>query len=814
MNSLSPSICHHESKTVILSVVVSSNYIYILTADNQFQVIDKFNKRLIQSFQISLPPNGRVSDGTNKIYISPDGINCMILCNGVIFHYILDLSANSQSPKKISTPPDEEPLCGTWFEEDSILYFIFGTNKGNLFQLNPLNTISTTIIALENQETICDIFICQKQGPNDANPRKFCSLCVDNSRLFYYSSPNSLVEMFTQANPSNIQIGAMNSPIFSRLSYYNAEISILWDYGILTLKYFPNKSGTTQCSQELINLPPENLKHIQVLCSFKYGFLTSTNDTVTFYSNAENDQTFVSFPLSNVVNIQVDDNSVWFVTPHRIYTLPLDDLIEAINEVAVKRNDYNLLYQTAKDPELKKKAFLQKLDSFTNDNEIAEFLYNCDWPFQLIVTTLLNHPNKLISYFNLLLIKKCKFELQIAHWLLLLYTQQLPEKKSALLDYITKYYKLFSKKMVLQIFNKIDFWEGIETYLDLIDDRETLLLQCTLCQNYKKIEELFIDTLEPSIFVNNVFRLLHNYQRITPETLCEQRTNVLYERILDTKNFTPNSIIPILWNSPDLAFRYREGMTRMSAVYEILLALFYAKLKKQNEIVRIGEDRRISYAVIRICLSNGCNRAAARIIWKLRKPKIAIDFAISQEGETPESNVEFAKDLINSNIIHDDNKIQIERDAWIRLLQVTQGDIRRGVMSDVIEKDLFDFEEITDYIDEKDTILQYEASITSAIEKIHSVSKPTTYASKFRPIRFPDIPIKLSDCCDLCGSTILGKKFIIFPCKHMVHTECVKEQLEELKKMVEEFQVRLDDDYLKSCPVCGFHAVLQAIATS
>lgn len=810
MNRNSIDIFNYSIKSEIVAAASSQTHVWIILRDHQFHVINSKNPRDVYSFVITTPSKNSISNNYN-IYVSPDEKSCVLIIQEYLYHY--SLLTPDEPPKIFQIPPNECPKCGTWYTEDNSLYFVFCTTRGKVYQYSLETRFTNDLYTTEKGRPIYNIKIIQSTSTSkDKKPvtTTFVFLFITDS-ISIFGGTELLALIFHNASNKKIMAGPANTTTIDRTSMYNKEIAISCQYGILICSILGiTAKGQIMDNQNVfLTVPPEQ---IVVFTMCKYGFFIAKSDSVEFYSKTENNPAHLSIPVPGVIKIILKKDRIWFFSPRRIFYIQMQKFLNVISNIAQKVNDYNLLLLSAPD-QLRRSEALHKKSSSMKPLEFAKFLIELDLSFQTIANTLLDSPLYLISYFELLLEKNCNFSIQIAHWTAILYSQQYPKMEKEFLVFIDKYYKLFNKKMIMKILEKVNFWKGIEKYLMLIGDTETLINQCAVYQQYDKLSDLFLKTENPTQFVNIVLMLIKSMGN------DENKINDLFFQINNQRPFVPTQIVPLLFFSSDFAIDYiKQYFFTLNDIYAAITIMFYADKHYEDDIIKIVKDRKSDpFLALRICMQCKCYSASSQILWRLKNPEMAIDYALQQSIAT-------AKNLLilntDRNINSSSNNLasaqpktlkdMLLKRGWLRLLKKTSGSIRRDVMADVIETNLFNFEEITDYADDMDTILQYKEIMSEAIGSIQAASSPIHYRVRFPPLRIPNRPIKLTDRCVLCGASIIGKKFVIFPCKHMAHSECLKENLSKMKLTDE---INVDDQFLKSCPVCGFASIPVATGT-
>lgn len=800
MNRNSIDIFNYSIKSEIVAATSSSTYVWIFLRDNQFIVINSANPRIFYKYVV-IPKQEKVKN--YKIYVSPDEKSCMLVIKGFLYFY--SLLTPDEPPKNIKILPNEIPICGTFFEEEEELNFVFCTSEGKVYQLSLATKFTTDLYTTENKKPIYDIKIIQTKSTqnNSIVTTTFVFLFVHDG-ICIFAGNEQLVFIFNNNNSNQskkknmvqIYAGLANSITIDRTSMYDKEVAITWQKGILSCSII----GLTTNNKIMVNQKASSAVMPSEIVAFtlcKYGYFIAKKDSVEFVSETEENPSRLVIPIPGVIKIIVNKDRIWFFTHQRIFYLQIQRFLNHIIGVAQKVKDYDFLLISSPDQNIRVEALNQKALSFKDHMEFAKYLLELDLPFQVIVTAFLDKPFYLISYFELLLDKNCSFSIQIAQWTAILYSQQLPKMKKEFLLFIEKYYKLLSRKMIMGILEKVNFWEGIEKYLTLVKDTQALINQCAIYQKYDILSDLFLKSEDPTQFINIVLSLIKSMNN------DENKINSIFYQIIHNKPFIPAQIVPLLFQSADFAIEYiNQYFFTLNDIYASITIMFYADDHSEDEIVKIVKDRKSNpYIALRICFQAKCYEASSQILWRLKNPEMAIDYAL-------QNSIETAKNLIVANSKTSSNQKSqnaLLKRGWLRLLKKTSGSARRDVMADVIETNLFNFEEITDYVDDEDTILQYQEIMSEAINSIQAASAPIHYRTKFLPIKIPDRPIKLTDKCVLCGSSIIGKKFVIFPCKHMAHSECLMRNATKLRIIDE--KTKSDDQYLKSCPVCGFASI-------
>ncbi|OHT10710.1 hypothetical protein TRFO_19928 [Tritrichomonas foetus] len=770
----------YHLKSEILAAATSSKHVWAILSDSNLHIINKSNPRnfICKPIQIS----GKQSlNSTCKIYVSPDENNCMIITPGFLYYY--SLRNPDEAPKKLILPQSGECKCGSWFEEDGYPYFIYCTSNGEVFQLSPDSTkISNHLYSMKNKTPIYNILIL------NTNITYVFLFVSDHILCFFGDEP--LAILFCRG-PSNkvIMVGPSNTTTLDRSCKFNNQISITCAFGILTLFDFELAKSQIKYKQTVTDY---NAQEIIAFTFCQYGALIAKKDKVEFISNKQTNPTKFSLNLPDVIKIVVDENHVWFITQRRFFNISLRKFLDLASEIALENKDYEFALQTSNNSNTRIIAIKHQMEVM-KPPEMAKFLFSLNWPMQFIANIFIDSPKFLIQYFELILNKNCNFSIQLAHWTLILYSQIYPDSKNDFLVFIERHYSKFSRNAILQVLEKVSFWEGIEKYLYLINDIETLINMSALYQKYDSMLSILLKTENPTQFVNITLKLLN----INPN-----QTDELFATILQTKPFTPDKIVPLLCISPNFAIQYLQTyFFKKNDIYSSILVMAYCENNTEYKIIKMVKDSLIDPCrALRFCLQSNCINAATEILWSLAKPELAIDHAIdySIKYNLPELEEEVKK------LVREEKKLDIQKRGWKRLLQKTNGNKRREIMAEVLDTNLFNFEEITNYVDDMDTIRQYKDIMLEAVNMIQEAAAPVHYRTKFAPVFIPDKLIKLTDRCVLCGTSIIGQKFVIFPCQHMAHSECLKENTQRLRKYM---KTEFHDQYLRSCPVCGFASI-------
>ena len=782
-------------KSGIASIDITKTYIWVLLKNASFIIISKSDPKQIITNTFQNPEKVKLNEKC-KIYASPDEKGCMMLLFNELFYF--DMNKPNEIPKqiKLHDPVESKKIsCGAWFEEDDYLYFICCTSTGKIFQLSPDSTAFTNYLFNFPEKVIINNIVILSLKQTFVFVFVSTNISADGKIVIFFGEESwKIAKIFAEGKTnSNIGIGTANPRVLDRSNRYKNTFSVISFENIILYLSEPK----WRKNQVKINQDGYESKNIVAFNCWEYGAFVSKKDNIqySFYNDSKQlavNQFLIQLP--NVIKIMFDESNIWFITERILYNIEIKEFLKLASDIAFELKFYKFVLQTSdiSSDSSKRNISLQELMKTLTPEELIELILSLNWPLDFILQTFIDSPLFLIKYLNAYLLNQSSDSPpQILHLIALLYSQQLPEMKNQFLEFIEKNYNNFSKQSLLQILKKVNFWEGIEKYLYLIQDFETLINEC----NYYQVNDNLLTYIKNS---RNLIQLTKNIKKILK--MDQNSSQELALALHNLPYFTPEQLVPIISQLPDFPIQSLKQNFPRGEIYSIILCMSYCKNKDDVSIVKMVKDGLIDPSkALRFCLLTNCKNAATEILWNQSKPEYAIDMGMPEFEE----KIKF--------LIRRENDVKLKKRGWIHLLKKTAGSKRREVMSELLETDLFQFNEILEYADDLDTIMQYKDIMIEAVDQIQETAKHVHYRTKFAPIQFPEEKIKLTDNCVLCMNPLFGQKFVIFPCRHMAHTQCLKDNL---KKLNIQTNTPSEDLYIRSCPICGFNSIPSACGMS
>ena len=658
-------------------------------------------------------------------------------------------------------------------------HFICGTSSGELIQISPGYLNTNYLFRTPNNLPIDDILILYK----DFN---FIFLVYGNKIKFFFGQEE--IQVLCNIGPINkeLVLGPVKTMSVNRFSMYDNNMAILVQYGLLVLDNIQEKSQKIAYQENVIQLDPSTT---YAFLRTYFGIFVSQKDSVLFIS--DNQKTKFSIQLANIKAIYFDDklNQIIFGSDSKFEMMELETFSQNVMKIAIENDDYDLLLSITSSDQLKVEI-LQKLSLKLSNDDILKYLFHPNLSFKLIISTFVENPKILITYFLCLIKKNINHLDKIINWTFILYSQQYPEMKDELLDFIQIHYKVFNKELVIQTLNKIVFWEGLKKYLTLLCENELLLKYCVQFQKYDEISSYIFHTKDPKEFIELIFLALKNSNKEQQNKICKA--------ICRRRPFLPNEISPLLIQLPEISQRYLNKFQQDQQIIPLLIYTLCQDKRFEDDIVKNVRNYVIPpLLAFRFCKQYDLKIAGAKILIEMNKISDAIKLAYSKSFEDAKNVIERISDKTKEKI------------AWETLINLVDSETKRKVIYYLVNKQLFGFEEIIKYADDKDYLLQYKDILLDTANSIINSTPSVHYRTTFPRIQMRETTIKLTSCCSICQCGIIGKKFIIFPCNHIFHSDCLKEKIQKYK---DSKYIKESIDYKHSCPICGFLSIPKSVA--
>ncbi|KAJ3023908.1 UNVERIFIED_CONTAM: hypothetical protein HDU68_008416, partial [Siphonaria sp. JEL0065] len=311
-------------------------------------------------------------------------------------------------------------------------------------------------------------------------------------------------------------------------------------------------------------------------------------------------------------------------------------------------------------------------------------------------------------------------------------------------------------------------------------------------------------------------------------------------------NLDPKNLLPALLKYEVLQQKkpdeFRLGNTDAS-IHNYLLSLYVslAKLDDESDLTQFltSQDEDTHYDVqyaLRLCMKDGLVRSSIFIYSKLGLYEQAVDLALKNQ------NVQLAQ--INADKPVDDEILR--KKLWLKIARHVvdeRKDIKQAI--DFLKQcDLLRIEDILPFFPDFVLIDDFKADLCQALEEYNDhieqlkedMDEATRSAENIRKdiqnLKNRNVVVHITEQCSVCSLSLLTRQFLVFPCKHVFHSDCLtsvllkkvgslrKSRLEQLRKRIEQAGAKrgihkvgeaeisaLKDEYENElsceCPLCN-----------
>ncbi len=150
------------------------------------------------------------------------------------------------------------------------------------------------------------------------------------------------------------------------------------------------------------------------------------------------------------------------------------------------------------------------------------------------------------------------------------------------------------------------------------------------------------------------------------------------------------------------------------------------------------------------------------------------------------------------------DELELKKKLWLKIAQY-HAEVERNIksaMSLLSETSLLKIEDILPFFPEFTKIDEFKEEICSSLEDYNKLigelqqemDEATDSASRIRDdietLRNRFGTVKSNQNCDICTYPVLMREFYYFPCRHMFHVECLKEEAQKHMSNVEKKRVK------------------------
>ncbi|EAX89570.1 hypothetical protein TVAG_356850 [Trichomonas vaginalis G3] len=343
--------------------------------------------------------------------------------------------------------------------------------------------------------------------------------------------------------------------------------------------------------------------------------------------------------------------------------------------------------------------------------------------------------------------------------------------------FVQRYPDIFNKQNIGEKLLQLD-WEQAPLFLsEIFNDDQEIIDYHLFHQNYSTLLEYLPKVKDLALVVNALLRI--------------PGSQIAMSYISNNNIIDPAEIMLLLSNLPQISNKV-IGFPK-SRIQEILLVLSHCLNKDIVSLNNIIQSRTCSLEILSsFCIYFKLFEPAAKALVKMGMPIRSI--AVAYKG-----GISLAFSILN--IV----KASEKKQCWMKLLSIAEDNDRKTIIKKIISSDLFEFEELLQFVDDNEQIGLYRDKIKESAQKLQFTEGECLFQRKFKPPQMQDFVLKLSDCCDVCSSKLITTEFIRFPCGHSFHEDCLKNlcQREGIP----------DDDIFESCPLCGFSSLIDQFSS-
>ncbi|KAH3661334.1 hypothetical protein OGAPHI_006741 [Ogataea philodendri] len=537
-------------------------------------------------------------------------------------------------------------------------------------------------------------------------------------------------------------------------------------------------------------------------------------------------ETFWVYSNSNVYELVVDNehSDVWkIMIEKKLY----DDALAVVSDDPLKRDV--VLINKGND-------LLQKGEM----DEAARILANTSESFEQVVLKFIKSPSLLVYlHAKLESLPKSMYmqRVMLSSWIVELYVKNPANDNSQeLYAFFEKYKDSLDKETVYQLLLSHNRTEELVHFSSLINDNPFLLKYYLNLQQWDKALEILAKEESPQLVYKCSTALLIHYPIKTVD---------LWQRLIDDLDFRKLLPAILTYNkaigtgqgiAPDhnqairfLNFLVKEKESKEKMVHNTLLSLLVTyPVQRENHVLKYLEsrsktlfNREKSYEILfdtdfilRLCFKHKRIQSAIFIYSMLEEYEDALSLALSQ-------------DLLESALlVADKPKEPVERKKlWVRVaevlikkvvtnepleLDIGEGNKIRGVLKYLMEKcDLLTMKDLLPLFPDFVVIDDFKEEVVQSLEtlavemdslslemtaSLNQSEKINKQIKEFQQDQFQII--EPNESCGLCGKILVIRKFIVFPCLHSFHQDClVREVLDstdyKFKNAIYKIQKRL-----------------------
>ncbi|KAI8613581.1 Pep3/Vps18/deep orange family-domain-containing protein [Chytriomyces sp. MP71] len=443
------------------------------------------------------------------------------------------------------------------------------------------------------------------------------------------------------------------------------------------------------------------------------------------------------------------------------------------------------------------KQFLGKRLEGIKSNEPTKMTILCMWLLELFVHELDTAESKLTARRASLYVPTASDESSGA--------KEIEQVREELHTFLNARKDVINKDVAFQLFSSHGRTREMLFFAEIIKDYERII-------NYWISEKEWMKALN---ILNRQNSNEYYYKFST--ILIEQIPVDLVTSWIQHPGLDPKSLLPALLkyealvskrvnSSQNQAIRYLNHITQKmasadSSVHNYLLSLHvsHAKLDEERELMAFlssqDDDPRydVQYA-LRLCMKERLVQSSIFIYSKLGLYEQAVDLALKHH------DIELAQ--INADKPVDDDILR--KKLWLKIARFVvddRKDIKQAIHF-LKQCDLLRIEDILPFFPDFVLIDDFKADLCSALEEYNEhiellkneMDEATRSAENIRKdihnLKNRSVLIHVTEQCSFCTLSLLTRQFLVFPCKHVFHADCLT-------------SMELEKELSSECPLCN-----------
>ncbi|KAG7794974.1 hypothetical protein KL929_004439 [Ogataea haglerorum] len=561
----------------------------------------------------------------------------------------------------------------------------------------------------------------------------------------------------------------------------------------------------------------------------KYHVIASSRNEMVIFNQLNGkrvSQEHLIFDLSEMT-ADYRMQTYWVYSSSTIYELVADEEHSDVWKVMMEKKMYDNALQLVGSDQLKRDIVLinkgyELLENGDTD-EAARILAKTSESFEKVVLKFMKSPSLLV-YLEAKLDKLPKTmymqRVMLTSWMVELYVKKINSGESPDLEgFLKKYQDSVDKETVYQILLSHNRKEELERFSSMMKDYSFLLSYYLNLQQWDKALEILSKEQKPELIYKCATALLINYPAKTVDLWLRLADDLDFKKLLPVILTYHKSIALGHGIAPKhnhalryLKFLVKEKQNKDKLVHNTLLSLLVTYPSDDEKLVlnylenrsKTHFNREKSYEVLfdadfvlRLCFEYNRIKSAIFIYSMLEDYESAVSLALKHG-------------LIESAIlVADKTSPSLQRkNLWLQIstiliqktvnnqplsLDLGEGNKICNLLSYLMEKcDLLTMKDLLplfpDFVvidDFKDEIVRSLESLSNDMENLstemtaslNQSEKISRKMEEFQQDRFQII--EPNESCGLCGKILVIRKFIVFPCLHSFHQDCLVREILE-----------------------------------